>query len=286
MSGGTMSTIDWSRLTPLELIHHFGINGEEAERLAAIVRTTIVARVRRTDQASIPLGVSRFGGDPDLPTGTPWPTNTGRPLTHVAQLHLPDLVPFDNKNVFPKTGWLCFWVLVGDPQENKKDEAVFKVHYIDNDSDLHRMSPPEENCMRLEPCATEFGSHFALPEPTWDFLQQFDLDADRWNDYGDLKNEMRALPFQPLPVLPERPWWKRLLRPRRFGLHYLLGYPERAHIPAELQDRLLLLQVQSDDDGLGALWTFSEGSLNYLIRPDDLKQLNFEAAEMVFDVGD
>ena len=154
-----MNTVDWSSLQPLELIRLYGFT-DHAEQLAAVVRPTIVARVTPTDSESILLGASRFGGEPELPVGTVWPTNAGRALLHVAQLYLPDLAPFDVDGVLPGTGWLCFWILCEDPKEDSQDDPIFKVLYIDEGSELHRTSSPVPRDDGWNPhlCRAEFGT--------------------------------------------------------------------------------------------------------------------------------
>lgn len=60
-------------------------------------------------QGDLALGASRFGGDPDLPPGAPWPERDGVPMPFVAQLRLAELAPFDVEHVLPDRGSLLFF---------------------------------------------------------------------------------------------------------------------------------------------------------------------------------
>lgn len=56
-----------------------------------------------------PVGASRLGGVPDLPSTLGWPTRDDRHLTFVAQIDLGALTP-EWVDGLPRSGWLCFFV--------------------------------------------------------------------------------------------------------------------------------------------------------------------------------
>src|SRR4051794_24936937 len=60
-------------------------------------------------EAELPLGASRIGGCPDLPSRTKWPrcpeTDDG-PFRFVMQVNLAEVAPFDVAKVLPKKGLL------------------------------------------------------------------------------------------------------------------------------------------------------------------------------------
>ncbi len=60
---------------------------------------------------SLPVGVSKFGGEPDLPSSSDWPREpAGRPLKLLAQIRLSDLPPRHvPRALLPRRGWLWFW---------------------------------------------------------------------------------------------------------------------------------------------------------------------------------
>lgn len=64
------------------------------ERVVARARPAVRFATQRVDPAAAPVGVSRFGGAPDLPPDRPWPTRqprdggSSRALTFVAQVRL------------------------------------------------------------------------------------------------------------------------------------------------------------------------------------------------------
>lgn len=60
--------------------------------------------------ARVPTGASKFGGDPDLPSGRAWPLGRmRRPLSFLAQIRLADAARVAQAGVLPASGWLWFF---------------------------------------------------------------------------------------------------------------------------------------------------------------------------------
>lgn len=56
-----------------------------------------------------PVGATRFGGEPDLPSEVAWPSVEGRPMTFAAQLDLASLASFRAASELPRDGVLSFF---------------------------------------------------------------------------------------------------------------------------------------------------------------------------------
>jgi hypothetical protein len=74
----------------------------------------------KSAEPDIPIGTSKLGGAPDLPSGTPWPMCKARrghkpeghvyPLTFVAQFRFSELAPFLKEDlIWPSEGLLAFF---------------------------------------------------------------------------------------------------------------------------------------------------------------------------------
>ena len=76
-------------------------------------------------ESGLPVGASRFGGQPDVPAGFTWPvfetavpedeTVKPRPLAFLAQFDCASLAPLDREGLLPKTGLLSFFYELGSP---------------------------------------------------------------------------------------------------------------------------------------------------------------------------
>lgn len=62
------------------------------------------------DPAAPPLGSSRMGGWPDLPSGTHWPRWQGRPMAFLAQIDLAEVHALEPHLRLPSSGLLSFFV--------------------------------------------------------------------------------------------------------------------------------------------------------------------------------
>ncbi len=91
-----------------------------------------------------PVGSSRFGGLPDLPIGSKWPTVDGIPLMFVGQFNMKGLARLTAASVLPNDGLLSFFfdaTLTGYERGEKVDRCrvVFTATAA---TTLIRLSPP------------------------------------------------------------------------------------------------------------------------------------------------
>src|SRR5690349_12219079 len=89
------------------LLAAHGLSGR-SEQLIRLSRPA-VRITSRLVEADLPVGVSKFGGSPDLPPEAEWPCRKGYPLFLMAQFYLPDVVPYDDEGALPRTGMLYFF---------------------------------------------------------------------------------------------------------------------------------------------------------------------------------
>lgn len=100
----------------------------------------------------LPLGASKFGGNPSAPRGFAWPfyrdksddgATVARPLTFLMQLNLEEVAPYDVEKRLPTRGLLAFFI-ERIALENEASDAV-RVFYFDGPVDeTVEIAPPPE----------------------------------------------------------------------------------------------------------------------------------------------
>ena len=111
----------------------------------------------------LPVGASKFGGRPDLPSGFEWPYYGGKlygeefsyPLTFLMQINLEEIAPYDVEKRLPSRGFLYFFFerveganINVDLEDEQGDRG--RVFYFDcSPSDLiETASPPHDGLER------------------------------------------------------------------------------------------------------------------------------------------
>ena len=84
------------------------------------------------------IGISKFGGNPDLPSNIKWPISENEPMTFLAQLNLNQISEFDLENLLPKSGFLYFFI--ANPAEFSLDHKVI----YSKDLELSKREFPKE----------------------------------------------------------------------------------------------------------------------------------------------
>ncbi|MEO7426175.1 MAG: YwqG family protein [Fibrobacteria bacterium] len=167
-------------------------------------------------------GASKFGGDPDLPSGAVWPLIGKRALSFLAQIHLPDLKPFAAASGLPKRGQLWFFADTLDIPR-KGGSACRVIYSTAATATLRSASPP------VDASSTPLSDIFPV----------------------------RAMRFQSILSVPERipesldPELREalmaLINPEGI-VHKIFGYPNRIQNPltGKAGSETLLLQLDSD----------------------------------------
>lgn len=192
--------------------------------------------------AHVPVGTTKLGGCPDLPTGSAWPSRGERPLSFVAQVKLAELEPLLWEDVLPPAGLLSFFF-------EGTGESVCHVAFTEPGAVLARLDPPEElpNYQRYRGVALNARTELTLPSsaPSW-------LSAEQREKYQTVAADSDDGPR-----------------------HRTLGHPDLVqNDPRDSGEQpTLLLQVDSDD-AAGMMWG-DLGRLYYWLRPDDLAARRF-----------
>lgn len=102
--------------------------------------------LRLTEEKNFPAGISKFGGNPDLPKGFEWPHYNGRPLSFLAQIDLKEAAKYDIRRLLPENGTLSFFYDIEEQPwgYDPKDIGCSKVLYFPEGTELVRTSAPDD----------------------------------------------------------------------------------------------------------------------------------------------
>ncbi len=171
------------------------------ETIDRIKLNSIVINFNTQTSKPLPLGISKFGGCPDLPRDFEWYYFKGespltdeikeRPLSFLAQINCEEVKKYDLDNRLPNTGILYFFyeleamVWGFDPQ----DKGCAKVYYYDGDmSELVRTDFP--NDMGEEFKLPEIGISFSAKYNAPYFEELFDdFESNLWDEYDKCLEE-------------------------------------------------------------------------------------------------
>lgn len=109
-----------------------------------------------TRRASVAVGGSKVGGDPDLPAGAAWPAVDGRPMTFLAQLDLAEVAQ-QIASPLPPSGLLSFFFDRSDVHEG---QDVCRVEWSRGAIERHASPAGLE---LLHECEVTFAPYTSVP---------------------------------------------------------------------------------------------------------------------------
>lgn len=146
----------------------------------------------------LPVGTSRFWGNPDLPSGCDCPSylddeGTEFPYFFICQINLSELAPYDTDNLLPHSGLLSFFAkidsyigyydrpgCIGGAVSGSDD---VRVMYFPSCADLEETVPEDGEGSPSAPAELRIGFSFGLP-PAEDEHAVFALPTHRpWEDW-------------------------------------------------------------------------------------------------------
>jgi len=137
------------------------------------------------------LGISKFGGTPDLPTGMDWPKFEGRPMIFLAQINLDEIKQYDFENELPDKGIVYFFIHFNEPENEFGteyqfifDKKEYKVIYSES-AELQNVDFPEELIAEyhFKPTRMEFQPFFTFPSRETLEIESL-VDEDQENSYS------------------------------------------------------------------------------------------------------
>lgn len=273
------------------------------DALAPLAKHSVRITLNIQDEDFLPVGVSKFGGHPDLPSDVEWyrTSETNIPMSFIAQVNFAEVAPFDLEHKLPEHGMLYFFYDCspdGMPWGfNPEDSDGWKVFFYNGDlSALSRRAAPadlsqDENGMIFGSAQMCFDAVMELPSMESDLtnglvLPNDDSLQDRYWEWLDehseaLSNKLlgHADPVQGSMELE-----------CEYVTHGInCGTPDGYRIAKSkgLDKNAahwnLLMQVDSNED-IGMMWG-DLGRLYLWITSEDLAARNFENSWLILQCG-
>lgn len=236
------------------------------------------------------VGVSRFGGQPDVPDGFQWPACKNMPLSFLAQFSCRELADCDINDELPKTGVLSFFYALDNDYfgYDDRDKDGFRVFWFEEGQTLHPQEFPAElpEKMRLPRIGITYKR-----EATYPHLEDFTiLIGENIDDYDSFETAEKTLGITRSDRLHRTLGWADLIqnnttwkcelvsRGYSFGAGYKL-------IPEEIRNGSkrpsvhrwkLLFQLGTVTEGDYTLMFGDAGKLYFYIPEEDLKERRFD----------
>jgi len=266
------------------------------ETIRPLLADTIsIIRTIEEDE-KIPVGSSKFGGNPDLPKGMVYPfVDEEIAYTFVMQINCAEVVPFDKQGCFPKSGMLYLFqkfeyeelTLSFDFEPDELEEfyrCAHIVHY-DGNEELVRVERPEnEHALLIESARIGFVPSYTLPCPyeQGHFYEKVGItDEDELDVINKLQTALYRLPYETAEDVIEMDLEAFYDKP----VHQLFGYPDGYQGAVDVEVEVLLKDFEDGDkepvptqhlfqlsvDEDINLWWAADGAMYYFIAEEDFK---------------
>jgi uncharacterized protein YwqG len=278
--------------------------GRIAKPLADLSEPCVLVTTHAHPYQTMPVGKSRIGGWPDLPTSIEWPCWRDKPLAFLAQINLAELTRFKCCQVLPKSGHLYFFY---DSEQSTggfdpQDRGSWRVMYADaNQADLRQQNVrglPEQAIYK--PCTLTLHDFLSIPGPEHLSVAPLKLKLEEIEQIEEIERDLHEMiesnsieqhfePHHQLLGHPKEIQGEMQTECQFASKGYYRGGPSRfQNPPPELlngaKDWRLLFQLDTDDDRQsgkpGMMWGDC-GRLYFWIRHQDLAKGLFEDAWMV-----
>ncbi len=211
--------------------------------------------ILKKQEAELRLGCSRFGGAPDLPIGSEWPTYGTKPYRFIGQINFAEIPPTEAG--LPAKGLLSLFAADrlpdddSDPDLEPFEEGYIHGIYIPDPANLETIPPPYSETGGA--VVVEFSPTIDIPYDEYQ-LKNSPFTEEESEIYTELRESLHKSP------------------------DYLLGYPSHYSLgynPTPEGEWVSLLTIDSDDD---LEWCWHDGDkLMIFIEAARLKNLDFSS---------
>ena len=273
--------------------------------LAPLAKQSIRITLDPRDENTLPIGVSKFGGCPDLPCDVAWfrRERANIPLSFIGQVNLAEIAPFDLEHKLPECGMLYFFYDCSTAPDGMpwgfapEDSDGWRVYFYDGDmSALSRKAPPadlkeNENGMLFGTSGMHFETVAELPSTESDLTNGLDVPDDeelqdrywQWLDEHTPELSNKLLGHADNVQGGMELECEYVTHGNNCGTSDGYGIGESEGLDKNAAHWNLLLQVDSNEN-IGMMWC-DAGRLYFWITDEDLANRAFENCWMVLQCG-
>lgn len=247
-------------------------------------------RLRIGGETSDGVGISHFGGKPDVPDNFVWPVYKNMPLAFLMQLSCAEFASLDINHELPNHGVLSFFYALDNDcfGYDNRDRDGFRVYWFDGAQPLHTanfvVGVSERNM--LPRLAVSFVREASYPHVE-DFTILLDKNID---DYSDFESAEKELGIHRTDCMHRMLGWADLIQNnaswnceiRSQGYSFGAGYRD---IPDAIKNgskqpsvhrwKLLLQLGTVKVDGFTLMFG-DAGKLYFYVPQEDLKECRFD----------
>ena len=272
------------------------LKNEIIAKLRQVARQEIKITFGQTDEP-LPVGSSRIGGRPDVPSDFVWPTYEGssydvelkcRPLSFLAQINLRDVAAWDEEHLLPTEGILSFFYELETMQWgfDPKDEGSARVFWFPDSETLSPADFPDdmEQDFILPELPIYCTPQVSLPdywcmklpdEVTWDDYYACCATCD----YTEAEDVTKLLGHPNVIQNPMEEKCERVTRGYRCGNpedYQKVPEAEKEDISAKASEWRLLFQMGTVETDDYELMFGDAGYIYFWIRREDLLNRRFD----------
>jgi len=161
-----------------------------SSQLLSLAKMSVRFTTTKSTDKEIPVGLSKVGGCPDLPSNQSFPKWKDVPLAFLAQINLADISAFTASSVLPSSGILSFFYSA--TQEtwgyDPKHKGSWQVYFFADLETLERIEfpndLPEEG--HYSTCSLSFFEELAIPPWESILIDELDLSREEMDSYINL----------------------------------------------------------------------------------------------------
>ena len=283
---------------------------EIQEKLESMAQNSIKVSIGENEDCR--SGATRFGGQPDVPSGFSWPTYEGkgfddvvkeRPLAFLAQFDCRDLAQYDPQHLLPDHGVLAFFYELGSQPWgfDPTDQGCARVYWFEDVSALKAAGFPEdlEEGYRLPMLKISLDQDRTYP--SWeDFFETFPEEND-YDAFAAAWEEQTGEDLEEQEGCSRLLGWPDVIQSSMYAecdlasQGYYLGNKEGwDRVPEENRKRaeetardrwMLLFQLDTVVCGDFELMFGDCGRIYFYITKEDLKERRFDRVWLILQCG-
>lgn len=242
---------------------------EMQELLESMKRNGIYLSADHADRCEpLPVGISKYGGQPDVPAGFEWPRNTdGLPLSLLLQIDCATLATYDKEHLFPSTGHLYFFYELSEMDWDNERQAVKVLYNCAETQELLPAGFPEDLTEegRLTERALLLSAHDCIP--SYDDLFQINP-LYCYNDIALYEEAVRRIKLPPIT-------------PQNGTIGSMSGYAhiiQSSMLTDTSENDILLMQLFTTEEvkeGIDPLMFGDYGNIYFYITREQLANQDF-----------